>query len=430
MLPRPKHDISRKRISRNTLQVLYRLHEAGHDVFIVGGGVRDLLLGRSPKDFDIATSAHPEEIKALFRNSRIIGRRFRLVHVFYGREIIEIATFRGKGEDSEQCKTSGMILRDNVYGTQEDDAWRRDFTVNALYYNIADFSVIDYCGGLHDLSERKIRLIGDVRKRFHEDPVRMLRAVRLAVKLGFEIEKDTREPIPELAGLIQNVPPARLFHELNKLLMEGYASQVFPELRKFGLFAVMFPYTEKYLEDENSIYYKLIEIALKQTDLRLEQGRSLNPAFLLAVLLWPIVQDNLVHFQAEGMHLYPALSAAIRKVLDDQRVHVSMPQRHAIMMREIWNLQYRLQSSCNPKAKKLITNPRYRAAYDFLELRYQAGEPLESVYIWWTEFAAGSKDQREAMVKASLKDGARKGRKRRKKKPRKPKDNPEVSSDE
>lgn len=414
-----EHNIVDKRISRNTLKVLARLVKAGYEGYLVGGGVRDLLLGDEPKDFDVATNARPEEIKDLFRNSRIIGRRFRLVHLYFHQDVIEVATFRGTPHPREaKSHDSGMIVRDNIYGSLEDDAWRRDFTVNALYYDYTDGSVLDYTGGLHDLAKGDIRLIGDVRKRYHEDPVRMLRAVRLSVKLGFNIEKQTRQPIPELAGLMQNVPPARRLHELSKLFLEGYATALFPDLRQYGLFAVMFPHTEACIgKDDGHHWLAFLDEAFKNTDERVKAGQPVHPGFLLAVLLWPQLQYHLEHLQATGLALFPALSLAIKKVIQQQRAHVSLPQRYVIMMREIWTLQYRLARGCNHKARKLVSHPRLRAAFDFLALRERSGEPVGDVVNWWRRFMDAGWSQRDAMIegkKGKKKSKAKKARSKHK----------------
>jgi poly(A) polymerase len=395
-----EHNVVAKRISRNTLKVLARLTKAGYEGYLVGGGVRDLLLGDEPKDFDIATDARPEQIKELFRNSRIIGRRFRLVHLHFHQDVIEVATFRGKPQP-QQAKSydSGMIVHDNIYGSLEDDAWRRDFTVNALYYDYTDGSVLDFTGGLYDLAKGEIRLIGDVRRRYDEDPVRMLRAVRLSVKLNFDIDKQTRQPIPELAGLMQSVPPARRLHELNKLFFEGYAADLFPILRQYGLFAVMFPHTEAMFGKENGHYWlQFFHQSFKNTDERIEAGQPVHPGFLLAVLLWPPLQDHLEYLQATGLALFPALNLAIKKVTQQQRSHVSLPQRYVIMMREIWTLQYRLARGCNHKARKLVSHPRLRAAFDFLLLRERAGEPVTQIVDWWRRFMEAGRAERNAMI--------------------------------
>ncbi|MGZ8193685.1 MAG: polynucleotide adenylyltransferase PcnB, partial [Methylobacter sp.] len=292
--PRSEHNISRTQVSENALKVLYRLQKSGFDAYLVGGCVRDLLLGREPKDFDVATNADPEQIRKIFRNCRLIGRRFRLAHIHFGREVIEVATFRGAGEeqdDKQMLNKEGRLLRDNVYGTIEEDVWRRDFTVNALYYNIRDFSVVDYTGGMEDHRTGTLRLIGDPETRFREDPVRMLRAVRFAVKLGFKLHPDCEKSIPELAELLSNIPSARLYDETLKLFLSGYALQTFEMLRHYGLFKVLFPATESSLAIEENGFPKLLLIkALENSDNRIAEGKTVTAYFLLAAFLWEPVR--------------------------------------------------------------------------------------------------------------------------------------------
>ena len=290
VIRRPQHTLSRSNVSRNALKVLYRLKSCGHQAFVVGGGVRDLLLGLDPKDFDLATDARPEEVRKLFRNCRLIGRRFRLAHVRFGREVIEVVTFRSSrsgAEDDREHADSGRILRDNVYGTIDEDVWRRDFTVNALYYNIADFSIRDYAGGMEDIASRTLRLIGDPVLRYREDPVRMLRAARLSAKLGFDIARHTESPIRELAVLLREVPAARLYDETLKLFHAGHAADSFNRLRELGLFECLFPHTDRTLGAEgNGAALKFIQAGLNNTDRRVKAGEPVTPMFLYAVLLW------------------------------------------------------------------------------------------------------------------------------------------------
>jgi len=287
VITRQEHNISRKQISDHALKVLYRLHGAGFDAYLVGGGVRDLLLGQSPKDFDIATNATPEQLKQLFRNCRLIGRRFRLAHIMFGREIIEVATFRGHHQDansqiSQQSK-EGMLLRDNVYGTIDEDAERRDFTINAMYYNIADYSIHDYAGGVEDLEDRLVRLIGDPETRYREDPVRMLRAIRFAAKLDFDIEEDTAAPIEEMAYLLRDIPAARLYEESLKLLQSGHGLETYHLMREYNLFQQMFPAISAYFtEDYSSKTEQMLDLVLDSTDIRVEEGKRINPAYMFA----------------------------------------------------------------------------------------------------------------------------------------------------
>ena len=297
IIPRPEHSISRAGISPNALKVLYRLKSAGFAAHLVGGGVRDLLLGREPKDFDVATDARPEEVHRLFRNCRLIGRRFRLAHVHFGPEIIEVATFRAAGvaeEVDEFHLDNGRIVRDNVYGNIEEDAWRRDFTVNALYYNVADFSVVDYTDGMTDLRQGVLRLIGDPERRYREDPVRMLRAVRFASKLGFRVEPQTEAPLFELGHLLADIPSSRLFEEVLKLFFGGVALQTFEQLRHYGLFGLLFPLTETSLSREEEHFPRtLVSHALANTDERVADGLPVSPTFLFAALLWdPLITSQ------------------------------------------------------------------------------------------------------------------------------------------
>lgn len=417
IFPRDRHNISRRQISANALKVLYRLDEAGYRACLVGGGVRDLLLGREPKDFDIATDATPEEVRALFRNCRLIGRRFRLAHVLFGREIIEVATFRAQHEEAEDDHDGvedehGRILRDNVYGDIVSDARRRDFSLNALYYDIRDFSVIDYTGGMADLKAGRLRLIGDPARRYREDPVRMLRAVRFAAKLGLRIEPGTGDPMDELAGLLGNVAPARLFEEVNKLFLAGAAVATFELLRDYHLFEVLFPYTEEHLLHEADM--RFVHRALENTDARVADGRPVTPAFLFAALLWPPVRDRAEQLTASGGDPQVSLERACAETVSRQIGHVSLPKRFGLPMREIWSLQPRFEQRKGRRPIRLYTHPRFRAAYDFLLLRAEVGEVDESLAQWWTEFQAVNDHGRQAMLVPATrrKSGRRKPRPR------------------
>jgi len=392
--------------------VLYRLKDAGYQAHIVGGGVRDLLLGREPKDFDVATDATPEQVKAVFRNCRLIGRRFRLAHVHFGREIIEVATFRAAQPQPSPDHQSdeGMLLRDNVYGSIEEDALRRDFSVNALYYNIHDFSVIDYAGGAADLEQGVLRLMGDPETRYREDPVRMLRAIRFVSKLGFVIEPETEKPIWELADLIQGVPAARLFEEVLKLFMVGTAATAFEKLRHYDLFAQLFPDTDRALaEQEENFPHTLVLQGLLNTDARVREGKPVTPAFLFAVLLWEPVRLRSLVLQAEGLAPYPALQQASAEILERQQQKVSLPKRFSIPMREIWALQSRFELTRGKRPARLAAHPRFRAAYDFLLLRAQAGEASRKLADWWTEY---QKD-RQPEPKGERAEGTARKRRRR-----------------
>lgn len=417
IIPRPDHNVSRQQISPSALKVLYRLKDAGFQAYLVGGGVRDLLLGREPKDFDVATDALPEEIHALFRNSRIIGRRFRLVHVRFGPEIIEVSTFRALHDDDEggdrHLDDSGRILRDNVFGSLAEDAFRRDFTVNALYYNIADFSIIDYCGGVPDLRDGVLRLIGDPETRFREDPVRMLRAVRFAAKLGFRIEARTSSIIPELASLMADVPPARLFEEVLKLFLGGYAVQTFEELLRHDLFRQLFPMTEEALaHEENAFPLTFVAKALENTDIRIDDGRPVTPFFLFAVLLWEPVRRRAEVLEQQGSSPVEAIQIAADEVCSAQLDTVALPRRFSTPMREIWQLQPRFDNRSGKRALRLLGHPRFRAAYDFMVLRAQTGEADPELADFWTKFQeADAAEQRTLLSQVpSRSDGKPRGR--------------------
>lgn len=419
IIPRGEHNISRANISPNALKVLYRLQSAGYQAHLVGGGVRDLLLGLEPKDFDIATDATPEEVKGVFRNCRLIGRRFRLAHVHFGREIIEVATFRSMREadaDPAQKTESGMMLRDNVYGAIEEDALRRDFTINALYYNVADFSVIDYANGLADLKAGVLRLMGDPETRYREDPVRMLRAARFAAKLGFRLAPETEKPIPRLAGLLDEVPPARLFEEVLKMFLSGTAVAAFEHLRHYGLFGHLFPETEECLaHEEGGFPITLVLKGLENTDLRVQQGKPVTPAFLFAFLLWEPVRQQAAHYEEQGMDPVPALHQAASEVLDHQVTHVSIPKRFSVPMREIWVMQSRFSFTQGKRAQRLRAHPRFRAAYDFLLLRAASGEADPELADWWTRFQQDGSQPEQGAAPATTKK--RRPRRRRKRKP-------------
>jgi poly(A) polymerase len=418
VINRSGHPVSRANISPNALKVLYRLRDAGYQGHLVGGGVRDLLLGREPKDFDVATDARPEEIRRLFRNCRLIGRRFRLAHVMFGREVIEVATFRalqeGDDGDARHVDAEGRIVRDNVYGTLQEDAFRRDFTVNALYYNIADFSVIDYAGGVSDLNAGVLRLIGDPETRFREDPVRMLRAVRFATKLGFRMHPDTERPIGKLAGLLGDIPPARLFEEMLKLFMDGYALANFEALRHYGLFGQLFPLTEQSLaREEQHFPHTLISHGMENTDARITAGKPVTPAFLLAVFLWQPVRDRARQLEAGGQHPAQAMQHAGAQIIAEQAAVMAMPRRFTLPMREIWMLQLRLARQGGNRSVRALAHPRFRAAYDFLLLRARAGEVPGTLAHWWTQFQEEHPQPQEPEAAESPPSGRRRRRRPR-----------------
>ena len=423
-----EHSIARDDISKNALKVLYRLKDAGYQAYLVGGGVRDLLLGKKPKDFDVATDAHPDEIKALFRNCRLIGRRFRLAHILFGRDVIEVATFRGPHEGGTSPHAGkneeGRIIRDNVYGSLEEDAIRRDFTVNALYYNIRDDSIVDFTGGMQDLHNKVLRMIGDVSTRYREDPVRMLRAVRFAAKLDFTIEPEAHQLIFELKELLDGIPVARLFDETVKLFQGGYGLNCFRLLRRYQLFELLFPLTEALIKEtgeQNSATLKLVEQALINTDERIAQGKSVNPAFFMAVLLWYPMQDYKNRFIERGQHEVEALISASREVITRQQAHTSIPKRFSMMMRDIWHMQSQLQHPTKKRALRTLTNKRFRAGYDFLLLRESVGEhELKTICDWWTDIQIRSPEEQEQMCSElggpKRRRGADKSRRRKKRK--------------
>jgi poly(A) polymerase len=368
----------------------------------VGGGVRDLLLGREPKDFDVVTDARPEQIKDLFRNCRLIGRRFRLAHVRFGREIIEVATFRanaGEVAEGEHLNADGRLVRDNVYGTMEEDAWRRDFSVNGLYYDIRDFSLVDITGGMPDLETGILRVLGDPVQRYREDPVRMLRAVRFAAKLGFRIHPDSEAPIGELAHLLADVPPARLFEEVLKLFQGGAALQTFELLRHYGLFGQLFPDTEACLAQEEEGFPRLLVArAMANTDLRIAEGKPVTPGFLFAALLWEPMRRAADQLRPDSPSEIVAFEQASAQTFSRQAQRVSIPRRFSYMAQDIWTMQPRLVARRGRRAEQLLGNPRFRAAYDFLLLRAECGEDVETHARWWTEFQEADENQRKSMV--------------------------------
>lgn len=392
----------------------------------MGGGVRDMLLGREPKDFDIATSASPDQVRDVFRNCRLVGRRFRLAHILFGRETIEVATFRAQageddGDGAMEIEEGGRILRDNVYGTLEDDAWRRDFTINALYYNVQDFSVIDYTGGMEDIAAGVLRVIGDPGKRYREDPVRMLRAVRFAAKIGFRIDAASEAFIYENGHLLDDIPAARLFDEVLKLFMSGHAVQTFELLRHYYLFEFLFPLTDDSLgEEEDGFPHQLVLRALANTDDRIAAGKPVTPAFLYAALLWEPVRIAMRPLLEKGMEETPALHQAANEVIEEQLRYTSLPRRFSTPMVEIWSMQLRLGNRSGRRAFRLLEHPRFRAAYDFLLLRGEAGEVEQELCDWWTGFQTADEAEREAMVKAlgATAGGGAGAKKRRKRPPR------------
>nr|WP_173402493.1 polynucleotide adenylyltransferase PcnB [Legionella norrlandica] len=399
VIPRNKHTISKADISSNALKVLNRLISHGFQAYIVGGSVRDLLLHKAPKDFDIATNATPNEVKNLFRNARIIGRRFKLVHILFHREIIEVATFRGHDSDnsSHQFNERGMIVRDNVYGSLDEDAWRRDFTINSLYYNISDSSIIDFTGGVQDIQQKLIRIIGDPITRYKEDPVRMLRAVRFSAKLHFRLSPETEAPFPQISHLITHVSNSRLFDEITKLYQCGEAETVQKLLVQYGLFHHLFPQTAALFESSYPIN-PLLGIALENTDTRIHDEKPVTPAFLIAILLWfPMIECS-KKLQESGLDPLPSIEKAMSIVLSEQSEIISIPKRYSQVIREIWLLQYRFEKRHGGRAFNLLLHPRFRAAYDFMALRALSGDESMDLAQWWTTFQEVDDDERSQMV--------------------------------
>ena len=372
-------------INRDALRVISKLHDAGYEAYLVGGGVRDLLLGFSPKDFDIATSAHPEEVRRLFDNSRVIGRRFRIVHVYGSKGFVEVATFRAAGR--AHVNQQGRIIADNTYGSIDEDAFRRDFTANALYYDPDKGRLLDLVGGMQDLNARMLRAIGDPDLRFREDPARMLRAVRLSVKLDFQMEKQVEASIYRLSHLLSEVHPARLFDEIVKLFFAGFAVRTFDALREYGLLQYLFPMTEKELGDHSSeTFSALVYTALQRTDERVRSGKHLNPSFLYAVFLWGPLRVLTRQLELDGLSHKVAYAAAVENTVISQLRYTSVPRRLQHPMREIWDLQFRFYRKHGNQAFRLSQHPRFRAAFDFLCLRAAAGEQVDRLCEWWTVF--------------------------------------------
>jgi len=408
-----KHKINQSLISSAALKTCDGLQKAGFDAYIVGGAVRDLLLDFKPKDFDVATNAEPEEVNKIFRRSRIIGKRFRLVHVMWGREMIEVSTFRGHHDNKGDASVddTGRILRDNIFGSLEDDAVRRDFTANALYYNPKTQDILDFHNGVSDVKSRVLRMIGEPTTRYQEDPVRMLRAVRLSAKLGLKIDKATKKPIAELADLLQDVPPSRLFDEMLKLFLSGHAIESINILREQHLHHGLLPLLDVVLEQP--LGEKFVMLALKNTDDRIMQGKSSNPSFLFATLLW---HEVLKAWQTHQKHapMIPALYNAMDDVIQLQAKKLAIHNRFVAGMKEIWAMQPRFEQRAGKRPFSLLTNPRYRAAYDFMLLRCESGEIPTEIGEWWTTFAHANSEQRTAML---LPDTGPK--KRRRRRPRK-----------
>ncbi|KTD62732.1 poly(A) polymerase [Legionella shakespearei DSM 23087] len=415
IIPRTKHTISKSDISHNALKVLNRLISNGFQAYLVGGSVRDLLLHKAPKDFDVATNATPNEIKNLFRNGRIIGRRFKLVHILFHREIIEVATFRGHDavDASQQTNERGMLVRDNVYGSLDEDAWRRDFTVNSLYYNIDDSSIIDFTGGVKDVQQKLIRMIGDPVTRYKEDPVRMLRAIRFSAKLHFKLAPETEAPFPQISHLITHVSNSRLFDEMTKLYQCGEAETVQKLLIQYGLFEHLCAQTASLLSSQYPVN-ALLGIALENTDTRIRDNKPVTPAFLFAVLLWfPMIECS-KKLQSTGLDPLPAIEKAMSLVIAEQNKAISIPKRYTQVIREIWLLQYRFSKRAGGRAFNLLQHPRFRAAFDFMALRALAGDESMELAQWWTTFQDVDETEQAKMVADLTPPTPSKPRRRRK----------------
>jgi poly(A) polymerase len=413
VIPFDKEGVPRERISSCARRVTVGLQEAGFKAFVVGGAVRDLLLDLEPKDFDVATDATPEEVRDIFRRSRIIGRRFRLVHVMCGAETVEVSTFRGGVSDDveEHARDEhGRILRDNVFGSQEEDALRRDFTVNALFYDPATQEILDYTNGFADIGKHVIRMIGDPEQRYREDPIRMLRAVRLAAKLRGEIEPKTRAPIKRMASLVQNVPTARVFEEMLKLLLSGHARECVLKLRTEGLHHGVLPMLDVILEQP--LGERFVMLALEKTDERVRADKPVSPGFLFAALLWHEVLAAWKAAETEGMKPIPALHKAMDHVVAAQVEKLAIPRRFTTDMKEIWGLQPRLLTRSGSRPYRLLEHPRFRAGWDFLQLRCDSGEVDAEVYQWWDRFKDAGEEERSRMLLPDRAGGKRKRRRR------------------
>jgi poly(A) polymerase len=407
----PKHGVTRNSMSQGALKVCDVLAERGHAAYVVGGAVRDVMLGIEPKDFDVATDARPEQIRPLFRRALVIGRRFRLVHVMLGQETIEVSTFRAADHKGSEKDEHGRVLRDNVFGTIAEDALRRDFTVNALYYDCRSGEVIDFHGGLADLKKRTLRMIGDPETRFREDPVRMLRAVRLAAKLGLTIESKTRAPIKRLAPLLEHVPPPRLFEEMLKLLLSGHASACLRQLRNEGLHKGLLPLLDVILDQP--LGERFVTLALAQTDERVLADRPVSPAFLFAALLWHEVLAAWKAREKRGERRLPALESAMDEVLDAQSGKLAITRRLTATMREVWAMQPRFEERSGQRPWRLLEQPRFRMAYDFLALRAASGEVPAELDNWWRAFQGADEEARRAMLLPDAGPPRKKRRRRR-----------------
>jgi poly(A) polymerase len=409
VIPKEQHGVGREAISHGARKVCEVLQGRGYEAYVVGGAVRDLLLGLKPKDFDAATDASPEEVHKLFRRSRLIGRRFKLVHVMFGEETVEVSTFRAR--TASETDEHGRVLRDNIYGTREDDAIRRDLTVNALYYDPTNETIVDYHNGLRDLRKKSVRVIGDARARYREDPVRMLRAARFAAKLGFTLDERTRKPISEMAHLLENVPPSRVYEEMQKLLLSGHAVTSLRQLRSEGLHRGLLPLLDVMFEQPMG--ERFVTLALEQTDSRVRSGKSVSPAFLFAALLWHEVLAAWKKARERGLKPIPALFQAMDSVLDIQTDKLAIPRRFTAVMKEIWTSQPRFEQRSGRRPFALLMHERFRAGYDFLVLRAASGEVPQELAQWWERFQHAGEAERNAMLLAPQPGDQRRRRRRR-----------------
>lgn len=412
VIPVSTHGITRDRLSSGSRRVCETLQGHGFKAYVVGGAVRDLLINAEPKDFDIATDATPEEVRRAFRRSRIIGRRFQIVHVMIGQETLEVTTFRGTLDEKTKTDEHGRVLHDNVFGSHAEDAARRDFTANALYYDPATEAVIDYHHGVGDLKQKTLRMIGEPRARYREDPVRMLRAVRLAAKLGLIIDPEAKKPIREMAVLLENVPAARLFDEMLKLLTSGHSVKCITQLRDEGLHHGLLPLLDVILDQPMG--EKFIMLSLTNTDQRVRQGKGISPAFLFATLLWHEVLPHWEKLKAQGEAKIPALYQAMDNVLEVQGEKLAITRRIAGDIKDIWSLQPRFEQRAGKRPYAMLEQPRFRAGYDFLLLRAESGEIDRELADWWTRFQNVEGENRAEMLQPEQ-AGDKKRRRRRKK---------------
>ena len=427
IIPFELHGVAREQISYGAKKVTDGLQASGYQAFVVGGAVRDLLLNRAPKDFDVATDATPEEVRRIFRRSRIIGRRFRLVHVMFGEDVVEVSTFRSMIEaEDAQTDEHGRLLRDNQFGDQEQDAARRDFTANALFYDPSTQEIYDYHNGYADTRKNLLRMIGDPLVRYREDPVRMVRAVRLSAKLGFRLDAATAAPIGKMKDLLDNVPQSRMLDEVLKMLLSGHSVECIQQLRKMNLHHGLLPLLDVILEQPMG--EKFVMLALRNTDERINQGKTVSPAFLFAALLWHEVLGAWNIRVQQGERPVGAMHAAMDEVLARQKAQLAIPHRHDAVMKEIWLLQQRFDQRAGQRPSRLLAQPRFRAGFDFLLLRCASGEVDNELGLWWDEFQDASAERQSEMLQPEQ-AGDKKRRRRKPRKKPETADEPAVASE-